>query len=227
MKSKAVAYVVDDDPAVRDGLCALLSTISVTTQAFASANEFLQMAEPGMAGCLVVDVRMPDMSGLDLLHILKSRDIQLPAIVISGHGDVPMAVRAMKAGAIDFLLKPFNEQDLLDQILAALNQSDQDLAQQKNSEQAALRFTDLTPREWQVLDRIMECQHSKSIAHELGISEKTVDVHRFNIMRKTGTRNLSELIQLRIQAGRIRPMTHESDAVGRAAHPKTVRTIGQ
>ena len=180
-----------------------------------------------MAGCLVVDVRMPDMSGLDLLHILKSRDIQLPAIVISGHGDVPMAVRAMKAGAIDFLLKPFNEQDLLDQILAALNQSDQDLAQQKNSEQAALRFTDLTPREWQVLDRIMECQHSKSIAHELGISEKTVDVHRFNIMRKTGTRNLSELIQLRIQAGRILPMTHESDAVGRAAHPKTVRTIGQ
>ncbi len=199
-----MAYVVDDDPAVREGLCALLSTVSIVTHAFASANEFLQVAQPGMAGCLVVDVRMPGMSGLELLHILKSRDIHLPVIVISGHGDVAMAVRAMKAGAVDFLLKPFNEQNLLDQILAALNQNDQDLALQHSCEQAVHRFTELTPREWQVLDCIMECQHSKGIAHDLGISEKTVDVHRFNIMRKTSTRNLAELIQLRIQAGQIR-----------------------
>lgn len=200
MKSFAVTHVVDDDPAVRDGLCALLGSVSIPTRAYASADEFLQAAEPGMAGCLVVDVRMPGMSGLELLQYLKAHDIHLPVIVITGHGDVAMAVRAMKAGAVDFLLKPFNEQDLLDQILAALNKGDQDLCRQQTREQAAQRFKDLTQRERQVLDRIMECQHSKAIAYDLGISEKTVDVHRFNIMRKTGTRNLSELIQLRIQS---------------------------
>ncbi len=200
MKSFAVTHVVDDDPAVRDGLCALLGSVSIPTRAYASADEFLQAAEPGMAGCLVVDVRMPGMSGLELLQYLKAHDIHLPVIVITGHGDVAMAVRAMKAGAVDFLLKPFNEQDLLDQILAALNKGDQDLCRQQTREQAAQRFKDLTQRERQILDRIMECQHSKAIAYDLGISEKTVDVHRFNIMRKTGTRNLSELIQLRIQS---------------------------
>ena len=201
MKSNAMTYVVDDDPAVREGLCALLGSVSIATRAFASAHEFLQVADASMVGCLVVDVRMPGMSGMELLQILKARDIHLPVIVISGHGDVAMAVRAMKAGAVDFLLKPFNEQELLDQILASINQSDQDISRQQTREQAALRFSDLTPREKQVLEQIMECQHSKAIAFDLGISEKTVDVHRFNIMRKTGTRNLSELIQLRIQAG--------------------------
>ena len=201
MKPNAMTYVVDDDPAVREGLCALLGSVSIASRAFASANEFLQVADASMVGCLVVDVRMPGMSGMELLHILKARDIHLPVIVISGHGDVALAVRAMKAGAVDFLLKPFNEQELLDQILASINQSDQDVSRQQTREQAALRFADLTPREKQVLERIMECQHSKAIAFDLGISEKTVDVHRFNIMRKTSTRNLSELIQLRIQAG--------------------------
>ena len=201
MKSNAPPYVVDDDPAVRDGMCALLGSVSIPTLAFASANEFLQIAEPGMIGCLVLDVRMPGMSGLELLQILKARGIHLPVIVISGHGDVAMAVRAMKAGAVDFLLKPFNEQELLDQILASLNQSDQSSSLKQTREQAAQRFSELTPRERQILDRIMECQHSKAIAFDLGISEKTVDVHRFNIMRKTGTRNLSELIMLRIEVG--------------------------
>jgi FixJ family two-component response regulator len=201
MKSDATAYVVDDDPAVRDGMCALLGSVSIPTRAFASANEFLRIAEPGMVGCLVLDVRMPGMSGLELLQILKARGIHLPVIVISGHGDVAMAVRAMKAGAVDFLLKPFNEQDLLDQILASLNHSDQHSSLKQTREQAAQRFSELTPRERQILDLIMECQHSKAIAFDLGISEKTVDVHRFNIMRKTGTRNLSELIMLRIEAG--------------------------
>jgi FixJ family two-component response regulator len=112
-----------------------------------------------------------------------------------------MAVRAMKAGAADFLLKPFNEQELLDQIRVSLNQSDQNSSLKQTREQAAQRFSELTPRERQILDRIMQCQHSKAIAFDLGISEKTVDVHRFNIMRKTGTRNISQLIQLRIQAG--------------------------
>ncbi len=201
MNSTPMTYVVDDDPAVREAVCALLGSVSMATRAYASANDFLLDAEPGMAGCLVVDVRMPGMSGLELMQSLKARGIRMPVIVITGHGDVAMAVRAMKAGAADFLLKPFNEQELLDQIRALLNQSDQLLSREQNREQAEKRFSELTPREWQVLDRIMECQHSKAIAYDLGISEKTVDVHRFNIMRKTGTRNLSELIQLRIQSG--------------------------
>lgn len=201
MNSLPITYVVDDDPAVREAVCALLGSVSIANRAYASANDFLLDAEPGMTGCLAVDVRMPGMSGLELMQSLKARGIRLPVIVITGHGDVAMAVRAMKAGAADFLLKPFNEQELLDQIRALLNQSDQLLSREQNREQAEKRFSELTPREWQVLDRIMDCQHSKAIAYDLGISEKTVDVHRFNIMRKTGTRNLSELIQLRIQSG--------------------------
>jgi len=201
MNPGAVAHVVDDDVAVRDGLCALLGSVSISARSYGSANEFLQTAKPGMAGCLVVDVRMPGMSGLELLQTLKTRDIRIPVIVITGHGDVPMAVRAMKAGAFDFLQKPFNEQELLDRVLACLDKFDQEVGRQQTQEQAALRFSELTPRERQILALIMECQHGKSIAFGLGISEKTVDVHRFNIMRKTGTRNLSELIQLRILAG--------------------------
>ena len=204
MTSTAMTYIVDDDPVVREGLCALLGSVAVDTQAFATADEFLRIAAPGMTGCLVVDVRMPGMSGLELLQRIRDQGIQIPVIVVTGHGDVAMAVRAMKAGATDFLLKPFNEQELLDQIRGALNESDQHLTRQQNREQAARRFSELTPRERQVLDQIMDCQHSKAIAYDLGISEKTVDVHRFNIMRKTGTRNISQLIQLRLQAGDIR-----------------------
>jgi two-component system response regulator FixJ len=197
----AIVHIVDDDAAIREGLCALLGTVSVTARAYATANEFLAEAQPGMEGCLVLDVRMPGMSGLELQQVLNERGVQLPVIIISGHGDVAMAVRAMKAGAIDFLLKPFNEQDLLDRVLAALDLHDQQNQRQQAALQAAARFATLTPREREILARIMECQHSKGIAFELNISEKTVDVHRFNIMRKTGTRNLSELVQLRLQAG--------------------------
>ena len=201
MNSRVVVHVVDDDEAIREGLCALLSTVSVEARAYATAGDFLDIATPGMTGCLVLDVRMPGMSGLELQQILNERGIHLPVILISGHGDVPMAVRAMKAGAVDFLLKPFNEQDLLDRVLAALNSNDQESRRSQAMKEAAARFAALTPREWEIMGRIMECQHSKGIAFELNISEKTVDVHRFNIMRKTGARNLSELVQLRLMAG--------------------------
>jgi len=203
MNANKMTHVIDDDPAVREGLCALLGSVAIPTQAFASAQEFLEIAKPGMAGCVVVDVRMPGMSGLELLQALNAREIRIPVIVITGHGDVPMAVRAMKAGAVDFLLKPFNEQELLDRVLASLHEHGQELSRQQSRDMAASRFRDLTPRERQILQLIMDCQHSKAIAYSLGISERTVDVHRFNIMRKTGTRNLSELIQLCMQAGEI------------------------
>lgn len=199
--NSAVVHIVDDDEAIRQGLSALLGTVSIEARTYASATEFLDIAAQEMSGCLVLDVRMPGMSGLELQQALNARGIHLPVIVISGHGDVPMAVRAMKAGAVDFLLKPFNEQDLLDRILAALNAHDQEGKRAQAMKEAAARFAMLTSREREVLALIMECQHNKSIAFELGISEKTVDVHRFNIMRKSGARNLSELVQLRLQAG--------------------------
>lgn len=201
MTQNTTVHIVDDDEAIRQSLGALLGSVSVQARTYASAAEFLAVAHPGMDGCLLLDVRMPGMSGLELQQTLNERGIHLPIILISGHGDVPMAVRAMKAGATDFLLKPFNEQELLDRVLAALNSHDLKNQRSETMKEAAARFATLTPREREILARIMECQHSKGIAYELNISEKTVDVHRFNIMRKTGTRNLSELVQLRLQAG--------------------------
>lgn len=201
MNAHGMTHVIDDDPAVREGLCALLGSVDIPSRAYASAQDFLAVAKPGMAGCVVVDVRMPGMSGLELLQVLHALDIHIPVIIITGHGDVPMAVRAMKAGAVDFLLKPFNEQELLERVRASLREHDEALCRRREREQAASRFGELTPRERQILELIMDCQHSKAIAYRLGISERTVDVHRFNIMRKTGTRNLSELIQLCMQAG--------------------------
>ncbi len=201
MNTGAIVHIVDDDAAIREGLCALLSTVSIEARAYASAGEFLDIASPGMGGCLVLDVRMPGMNGLELQQVLNEREIRIPVIVISGHGDVPMAVRAMKAGAVDFLLKPFNEQDLLDRVVAAISSHNQDSRRDQEARDAAARFSSLTPREREILAQIMNCQHSKGIAHVLNISKKTVDVHRYNIMRKTGARNLSELVQLCLMAG--------------------------
>jgi two-component system response regulator FixJ len=196
-----LVYVVDDDEAIRQALCALFDSVAIEARAYASASDFLDAASPGMKGCLVLDVRMPGMSGLDLQRVLNERGVPIPIIVISGHGDVAVAVRAMKAGAVDFLLKPFNEQDLLDSVLAALSLSDQASRRTRARQEAAAKFAKLTPREREILTLIMECKPNKLIAFDLNISEKTVDVHRFNIMHKTGARNLPELIQLRLLAG--------------------------
>lgn len=201
MTMAGVVHIVDDDEAIRLGVSALLSTVNIEVHTYATATDFLGQASPGMSGCLVLDVRMPGMSGLELQQQLIERGIKLPIIIISGHGDVPMAVRAMKSGATDFLLKPFNEQDLLDRVMAALNSSELETRQQQTAKETAAKFSALTRREREILALIMKCQHSKSIAYDLNISEKTVDVHRFNIMRKTGARNLSELVQMRLLAG--------------------------
>lgn len=196
-----VAHIVDDDQAIREGLCALLGSVGVETRAYGSAAAFLESASPDMSGCLVLDVRMPAMSGLDLQQTLNERGIHLPIIFITGHGDVLMAVEAMKAGAIDFLIKPFNEQDLLDRVQAALSSNDQETQKVRVRKEAAAKFATLTTREREILALIMTCQQSKGIASALNIKERTVDVHRFNIMRKVGVRNLSELIQLRLTVG--------------------------
>jgi len=196
-----IVHVVDDDDAVRQGLCALLASVGVEARAYASAADFLAAASPDMTGCIVLDVRMPGMSGLELQQLLTARSISLPVIIVTGHGDVPMAVRAMKGGAADFLLKPFNEQELLDRIQVCVEAHAATQRDLQAKQQAAQRFATLTTREREVLARVMAGQHNKAIAFDLGISEKTVDVHRFNIMRKTGARTLPELIQIRLQAG--------------------------
>lgn len=189
-------YVVDDDAAVRSALCALLGSVNLDALAFDSAETFLQAADPDMAGCLLLDVRMPGMSGLELQRVLKERGIGLPVIIITGHGDVPMAVRAMKAGATEFIEKPFNEQALLDAIHASLAADVE--AWQRRGELKAVeeRLNRLTQREYEVLELLITGLPSKRIAAKLGISERTVDVHRFNIMRKTGVSTMAELIQL-------------------------------
>jgi FixJ family two-component response regulator len=197
---EALVYVVDDDDAVRAALGALLGSVGLRHAGFASAAAFLEVAHPDMRGCLLLDVRMPGMSGLELQRALRDAGITLQVVIITGHGDVPMAVRAMKAGAADFIEKPFNEQALLERIQACLKDDD-DLWQVRQArQQAAACFGALTPRERAVIELIAAGSHTKKIALELGIHERTVDVHRFNIMRKAGARNLAELLRLWSQA---------------------------
>jgi two-component system, LuxR family, response regulator FixJ len=189
-------YVVDDDDAVRDALVALLGSVHLHSEAFASAEDFLAVADREMRGCLLLDVRMPGISGLELQRKLQDMGIVLPVVIITGHGDVPMAVRALKAGASDFIEKPFNEQDLLDRIQKFLK-DEQGLWQVHQARKdAAARFALLTPRELAVMELIADGRHTKRIAAQLEIQGRTVDVHRFNIMRKVSVRTLAELLQL-------------------------------
>ena len=189
-------YIVDDDDAVREALGALLGSVCLRYEGFASAEAFMAVANRQMRGCLLLDVRMPGMSGLELQRKLRDQDIALQIVIITGHGDVPMAVRALKSGASDFIEKPFNEQDLLDRIQTCLK-DDHDLWHNRLAlDQAASRFGTLTPREMAVMELIAVGYHTKKIAAQLEIQDRTVDVHRFNIMRKVGVRNLAELLRL-------------------------------
>jgi FixJ family two-component response regulator len=189
-------YIVDDDDAVREALSALLGSVSLRHQSFASAEDFLAVANPRMRGCLLLDVRMPGMSGLELQRFLQDQDVALQVIIVTGHGDVPMAVRALKAGASDFVEKPFNEQDLLDRVQVCLREDDQLWNTRQALDEAAARFDALTPRERAVMELIAAGNHTKKIAAQLDIQDRTVDVHRFNIMRKVGVRTLAELLHL-------------------------------
>jgi two-component system response regulator FixJ len=188
-------YVVDDDAAVRDALTALLGSVGLEARTFASAEAFLEAARDGMRGCLLLDVRMPGMGGLELQPKLLEKGVLLPVIFITGHGDVPMAVRALKAGAYDFIEKPFNEQQLLERIQVCLNEDERACCARRAKDSARADFARLTARESAVMGLIAAGSHSKAIAAELGITERTVDVHRFNIMRKIGVRTLADLLQ--------------------------------
>jgi two-component system response regulator FixJ len=189
-------YVVDDDDAVREALAALLGSVALHHQCFATAEDFLSVASPRMRGCLLLDVRMPGMGGLELQRFLREREVALQVIIITGHGDVPMAVRALKSGASDFIEKPFNEQDLLDRIQVCLREDQEFWSTRQALNEAEARFEALTPRERAVMELIAAGNHTKKIALQLEIQDRTVDVHRFNIMRKVGVRTLAELLHL-------------------------------
>lgn len=200
MDREQTVFVVDDDEGVRDGLSMLLSTVGQPCQSFASAAEFLDQYDPASRGCLVLDIRMPRMSGLELQSELNSRGSDLPIIFITGHGDIPMAVEAMRRGALDFIRKPFREQDLLDRINEAL---DVEMVRRKKALEISEiidRINSLTERERVVFEQVAEGKMNKVVGFDLGISERTVEVHRANVMKKLNVRTLAELIRFKIMS---------------------------
>ena len=197
---EATVFIVDDDEAVRSSMKLLLKTLGLTAQAFASAQEFLATFDKGRPGCLVLDIRMPGMSGLELQEELNARDAMLPIIFITGHGDVPMAVEAMQHGAMDFLQKPFRDQDLLDRITKALEKDRAGRDLLGNRERIGVRIATLTPREREVMALVTQGKANKVIAADLNLSQRTVEIHRAHVMEKMGANSLAHLVRMVIEA---------------------------
>jgi two-component system response regulator FixJ len=200
MAEPPLVHVVDDDASVRDSLTMLLESAGFRVRAHGSAVSFLEAAPDRGVGCVLTDVQMPELNGLELQRRMSALGIRLPVIVMTGHGDVPIAVQALKAGATDFLEKPFDDQQLLSAVNAAIA-----VSQRARDEAAALadiaaRLATLTPREREVLDRLVAGQPNKTIAYDLGSSPRTVEVHRARVMEKMGARSLAELVRMTIAA---------------------------
>jgi FixJ family two-component response regulator len=194
-------FVVDDDRAMRDSLSWLLDSVGLRVRSYATAADFLADHDPAQPGCLVLDVRMPGMSGLDLQAELARRGVELPTIVITGHAEVSMAVRAVKAGAIDFIEKPFSDQLLLDRVRQALEIDLEAREVRRRREDARRRLATLSGREREVLNLVVAGKANKEIAFELGVSPKTVEVHRAHVMSKMCVDSLAELIRITLLAG--------------------------
>lgn len=194
--SPATVFVVDDDEAVRDSLALLLRSVELAVATFSSANDFLDSYDPAAPGCLILDVRLPGMSGLELQQRLADDGADLPIVFITGHGDVPMAVRAMRRGAVDFLQKPFSDQELLDRVQQALAEQSQRRQQSESKAEIAQRIRSLTPREHEVMELIVEGLANKVIANRLGTSQRTVEVHRASVMRKMQADSVARLVHL-------------------------------
>ncbi len=189
-------FIVDDDDAVRRFLSGLIESVELRVEAYASARDFLAAYEPGQPGCLVLDVRMPGMSGLELQRELADRAIDLPVIILTGHGNVQLAVHAMQAGAIDFVEKPFDNELLLDRIQRAVAENVRAGGERTKRTEIAERIQLLTPREREVLDLVVAGQTNKGVARHLDISEKTVEIHRANVMRKMQAKSLAQLVKM-------------------------------
>jgi FixJ family two-component response regulator len=195
-----VVFVVDDDSAVRSSIRMLLKSIGVAATSMGSAQEFLDSFDPAQPGCLVLDVRMPGMSGLELQEQLNMRGAILPVIFITGHGDVPMAVEAMQHGAFDFLQKPFRDQDLIDRIQKALARDRETRSELQKHDQIRARLESLTPRERDVLQLLAQGRQNKVMASELGLSQRTVEIHRAHVMEKMGARSVAQLVRMLLDA---------------------------
>jgi two-component system, LuxR family, response regulator FixJ len=201
MKINATVFVVDDDADVRDSLCALLEAAGFQAETFDSAVKFLASGRATQAGCLIADIRMPDMDGLALQQEIVNRRMKLPVIIITGHGDVPLAVRAMKAGAIDFIEKPFDGELLLVSVRRALAEAQRSNTDTALADMAKERIALLTLRERQVLEHLVAGRPNKAIAYKLDISPRTIEIHRAHLMDKMQARSLSELVRMAIAAG--------------------------
>jgi FixJ family two-component response regulator len=191
-----VVFVIDDDESIREALRSLIRSVGLNVETFASAHEFLERPPPDVPACLILDVRMPGVSGLDLQRELTEANIHIPIIFITGHGDIPMSVRAMKAGAVEFLTKPFRDQDLLDAIQQALERDCAARAQQADSADLHDRFRSLTPREAEVFGLVVKGLLNKQIAFQLGTSEITIKLHRRQVMEKMRADSLADLVRM-------------------------------
>ncbi len=196
MRPKAIVHIVDDDKAIRDSLGMLMKSVGFESRSYDSAEKFLDEADLYAPGCLIVDIRMQGMSGLELQQLLKNKDSKLPVIIITGHGDVPMAVQAMQAGAIDFLEKPYDNNVLVMRIKECLTDASESQDKLLFVADAKARLSRLTPRERQVMNLLVAGKHNKVIAKELAISVRTAEAHRAKVMKKLRAESLSDIVRL-------------------------------
>ena len=204
-QAQSVVFIIDDDESLRSGLKRLFRSVGLHAETFASTQEFTRSKPPDAASCLLLDVRLPGLSGLDFQVELAKSDIRIPIIFMTGHGDIPMSVRAMKAGAVEFLTKPLREQDLLDAVRIALERDRARRESEKSVSDLRALFNQLTPREHEVLSLVSVGLMNKQVAGELGVSEIMVKVHRGNVMRKMGAKSLADLVIMAQALGIRRP----------------------
>lgn len=198
--AKQIVYIIDDDDAVRDALCMLVESVEMPYKSYENALSFLDDFNLNLRGCAIVDIRMPGMNGLELQKRLKQKKATLPIIFITGHGDIPMAVEAIRNGALDFMRKPIREQDLLDRLQEAMSlESDEHAINERLAIQREA-LQSLTKRESEVFNLVADGKANKVVAHELDISERTVEVHRSQVMKKLSARSLAELVKIKLEA---------------------------
>jgi FixJ family two-component response regulator len=201
MNPEPTVFIIDDDQEVREAIGLLMESVGLATESYPGAREYLDAFDPGRPGCLVLDVRMKGMSGLDLQQRLSTEPLHPPIIVVTGHGDVPMAVRAVKAGAVDFLEKPFHDQVLLDAVHRAFEQDGERRGHAMRLADIQERLARLTPREREILEQVVAGKRNKAIAADLGITQSTVEAHRAKVMEKMEARSLSDLMRMLLLLG--------------------------